>query len=273
MSANRDVGSAVLEAYSRILESRVSQVRDMAMDVLKAAKRKDCFPSSSELEQWQAQLADEAKFLRDAEGGGDVDEEASSAVGSQAPTGPDAAERLTAKRHLEGALRTVGELLGGVSHNLSAEEWEGKKAEHDRLVKEGHKANNAGSALGAMECFEGAAKAFPKVFPTLISALNMRLKQAGGSNVRVCACAYSALLRTPLAPNEKDACTKKLAECEAALAGTEQPEVVKDLLAGSGAVDDAASAYGRAAKEAQESLKALEERRALQSETARLRSP
>jgi len=49
--------------------------------------------------------------------------------------------------------------------------------------------------------------------------------------------------------------------------------VVKDLLAGSGAVDDAASAYGRAAKEAQESLKALEERRALQSETARLRSP
>jgi len=26
MSANRDVGSAVLEAYSRILESRVSQV-------------------------------------------------------------------------------------------------------------------------------------------------------------------------------------------------------------------------------------------------------
>jgi len=216
----------------------------MAMDVLKAANRKDCFPSSSELEQWQAQLADEAKFLRDAEGGGDVDEEASSAVGSQAPTGPDAAERLTAKRHLEGALRTVGELLGGVSHNLSAEEWEGKKAEHDRLVKEGHKANNAGSALGAMECFEGAAKAFPKVFPTLISALNMRLKQAGGSNltlplpltlpltltltraqtltrtrtrtrtpkqaggsnVRVCACAYSALLRTPLAPNEKEAC-------------------------------------------------------------------
>jgi len=54
----------------------------------------------------------------------------------------------------------VGELLGGVSHNLSAEEWEGKKAEHDRLVKEGHKANNAGSALGAMECFEEAAKAY-----------------------------------------------------------------------------------------------------------------
>ena len=91
--------------------------------------------------------------------------------------------------------------------------------------------------------------------------------------MRVCACAYSALLRTPLAPNEKEACTKKLAECEAALAGTEPPEVVKDLLAGSGAVDDAASAYGRAAKEAQESLKALEEKRALQSETARLRYP
>ena len=45
------------------------------------------------------------------------------------------------------------------------------------------------------------------------------------------------------------------------------------LLAGSGAVDDAAGAYGRAAKEAQESLKALEEKRALQSETVRLRSP
>lgn len=29
MANNRDVGSAVLEAYSRILESRVSQVRDM----------------------------------------------------------------------------------------------------------------------------------------------------------------------------------------------------------------------------------------------------
>ena len=37
---------------------------------------------------------------------------------------------------------------------------------------------------------------------------------------------------------------------------------MKDLLAGSGAVDDAAGAYGRAAKEAQESLKALEEKRA-----------
>ena len=49
--------------------------------------------------------------------------------------------------------------------------------------------------------------------------------------------------------------------------------MVKDLLAGSGAVDDAAGAYGRAAKEAQESLKALEEKRALQSETARLGSP
>ena len=46
-----------------------------------------------------------------------------------------------------------------MSHGLSAEQWEGKKGEHDRLVKEGHKANNAGSAQGAMECFEGAALA------------------------------------------------------------------------------------------------------------------
>ena len=49
--------------------------------------------------------------------------------------------------------------LGG----LGAEEWESKRREHDRLVKDGHKANNAGSAQGAMESFEGAAQAFPKV--------------------------------------------------------------------------------------------------------------
>ena len=136
----------------------------MAMDVLKAANRRDCFPNSSSLERWQEDLAVDAKFLRDAEGGGDAEDDVSS-VGSQAPVGPDAAERLTAKKHLEGALQTVGELLirirvrVRISLRLSAEQWEGKKGEHDRLVKEGHKANNAGSAQGAMECFEGATLA------------------------------------------------------------------------------------------------------------------
>ena len=38
----------------------------------------------------------------------------------------------------------------------------------------------------------------------------MRLKQGGGRNVRVCACAYSSLLRTPLAPNEKELAAKNL---------------------------------------------------------------
>ena len=82
----------------------------MAMDVLKAANRRDCFPNSSSLERWQEDLAVDAKFLRDAEGGGDADDDVSS-VSSQALVGPDAAERLTAKKHLEGALQTVGELL------------------------------------------------------------------------------------------------------------------------------------------------------------------
>ena len=179
----------------------------------------------------------------------------------------------------------------------------------------------------------------------------MRLKQGGGRNVRVCACAYSSLLRTPLTPNEKELAAtltlaptltlnltltltltqililsiplplplpltltltltlnsnqelaaKKLAECEATLdslgtvtvlgpnpnpnpdpnpntnpnpspnpnpnlnpnpnpspspnpnqGGTELPEVLKELLGGSGVIDDAALAYGRAAREAQE---------------------
>ena len=137
----------------------IRQVRDMAMDVLKTAKRRDCFPSSSSLEQWQEDLAVDAKFLRDAEGGGDAEDDDVSAVGSQAPAGPDAAERLTGKKHLEASFKTVGELLGGMSHGLSAEQWEGKKGEERRLIKDGHKANNAGSAQGAMECFEGAAQA------------------------------------------------------------------------------------------------------------------
>ena len=48
--------------------------------------------------------------------------------------------------------------------------------------------------------------------------------------------------------------------------------MLKELLGGRGDIDDAALAYGRAAREAQDSLKALEERRALHSETARLRA-
>ena len=37
MAHNRDVGSAVLEAYSRVLESRVSMLRDSSLDVLQVA--------------------------------------------------------------------------------------------------------------------------------------------------------------------------------------------------------------------------------------------
>ena len=227
----------------------------MAMDVLKAAGRVDGHaPGAVDLKRWQDALAVDAKLLRDAEGAGDATDEASE-VGSQASSGPDAAERLVAKKHAEAAQQTVGALLGAASHGLSVEVWEGKRREHDRLVKEGHKANNAGSAQGAMECFEGAAQALPKT-STLISALNMRLKLGGGArggrHARVCACAYTALLRTPLPPNERDLTAKKLAECVAGL-----PELIRELVSATDdAVDNAAHAYGRAALEAQVSWRA-----------------
>ena len=121
-----------------------------------------------------------------------------------------------------------------------------------------------------MECFEAAARVFPKL-PTMISAFNMRLK-LGGKHIQVqpcrwlvlarlvmlcfprlfcigqvCVCGYNSLLRTPLAQNEKELATKKLAECSAQV----KPEVL-ELLNNDAIADEAARAYFRAAVEAQE---------------------
>ena len=112
----------------------------------------------------------------------------------------DAAERIQQNRlreQAEAAAEAVREVLSSAISDatpFSAEEWESKRKEHDKLVLDGHKANNAGSAQGAMECFDAAARVFPKT-STFISALNMRLK-LGGQHVNMCACGYQSVLRT-----------------------------------------------------------------------------
>ena len=282
MTNNRDVGSAVLEAFSRVLESRASMVRDMCMDVLRVAGRADSHQQSAEtLRKWQQTIENDVKFLKE----GDAAEEASatdgmsSAGGSRAAAASDsgsaaaadAAERLQSRRikeQAEVAAHAVREILNAATAAATpyptAEQWEQKKREHDKLVLDGHKANNAGSAQGAMECFIAAARAFPKT-STLISAFNMELK-LGGSHVHTCVCGYHALLRMPLPTNEKELAAKKLAECVKGLRAelSEQLEAATE--------DEPARAYFRVAAEATEKLKGLEERRKLKKETAKLRS-
>lgn len=105
--------------------------------------------------------------------------------------------------------------------------WQEAKREHDQKVLEGHKANNAGSAQGAMENFEAAVRAMPKV-STLLSAVNMRFKMSNNEKHRaVCVCAYNCLLQMQLQPKEADIVRKKQAECSDAM----QPELKAALQA------------------------------------------
>ena len=211
---NRDVGAAVLEAYSRVLESRCTMMRDCSLEVLAVAK---AAPNGLDrilaqgvdamrMDMWLVSVDEDVAFLKKEE---TIDEPPPEEVkrASAEQNSASAAERLMAKRTKEEAAALaseVGKFLmeSGASDrgNKQANTWEERKKEHDAAVKQGHTANRAGSTRGAMDKFERACRAFPKV-STYLSAVNMRFK-IGESEHAACAASYVALLRMKLLPNE-----------------------------------------------------------------------
>ena len=75
MQHNRDVGSAVLEAYSRVLEQRLASLRDMSLQVLVAAGRAPAGLSGvlkdsrfmKEVADWLKQLELDVEYMSQAE--------------------------------------------------------------------------------------------------------------------------------------------------------------------------------------------------------------
>jgi len=204
----------VLEAYSRVLESRCTMMRDCSLEVLAVAK---AAPNGLDgilaqgvdamrMDMWLVSVDEDVAFLKKEE---TIDEPPPEEVkrASAEQNSASAAERLMAKRTKEEAAALaseVGKFLmeSGASDrgNKQANTWEERKKEHDAAVKQGHTANRAGSTRGAMDKFERACRAFPKV-STYLSAVNMRFK-IGESEHAACAASYVALLRMKLLPNE-----------------------------------------------------------------------
>ena len=266
MQQNRDVGSSVLEAYSRVLESRLSVLKDMALEVLAADGKADApAPPPSEIEKWLESVREDVQFLSLAEA------EASEHHGAEG-TAADAVARLAEKKagdEVAEAMAVVTALLNGCSaaatnkQRLDGAAWQARKREHDELVAAGHKTNNAGAPSGAMVSFEAACAKFPKT-STLISAVNMRLKLGEPERLR-CAAAYTALATMKLADAEAALVQKKLGQ----ITGEMKDEQVKALQA---AVDDGAcQRFERLAAEAVDVLRAVEERARVQQETERLK--
>ena len=86
------------------------------------------------------------------------------------------------------------------------------KQEHDRLAAEGKAANQAGECARALELYEAACRAVPKL-QTLVSAVNMRRKM-GPAQHEACALAYLSILRMEAVGAELRALVEKnLAEC------------------------------------------------------------
>ena len=89
--------------------------------------------------------------------------------------------------------------------------WQGRKAAHDEFVKAGHRANDQGELLKASEAFRDACLQFPRA-ATLISYVNMVLKQ-GDAHRAWCVAAYHAISTLEmLAPGESSLVKKKLDE-------------------------------------------------------------
>jgi len=272
MQANRDVGSAVLEAYSRVLESRVAGLRDMAMQVLQAAgihSALDAVLKDSKymlaIPDWVATLDTDVEYMTQHE----LEERSEPSVPeSDERRGDDVVKNLIAKKmkdesaRLSDLINSMLSAAAGLS-GQPAKMWDEAKQMHDNHVVDGHKANNAGSAAGALEAFEAANQVFPKI-STVISALNMRLK-LGISQSEHCAAGYLALLELDLQDGEKALISKKLAECSKKI----RPELLESLEA---SVDkDSCRRFMRLCAEGQQVLLALHQQRELQEQTERLR--
>ena len=101
MQQNRDVGSSVLEAYSRVLESRLSVLKDMALEVLAADGKADApAPPPSEIEKWLESVREDVQFLSLAEA------EASEHHGAEG-TAADAVARLAPVEKVDALQRAV----------------------------------------------------------------------------------------------------------------------------------------------------------------------
>ena len=279
LAYNRDVGAAVLEAYSRVLESRVAVMREQVVEVLQAGQASDASSAnrvragSPEYTQWLVELGRDAELLEAAELGEIAEEpsgsEAGSALGDEASDDPaKVMQSRRTREHAAALSRQVAEVLVASGHAADeeddeadkgdAERWARAKGRHDAHVKEGHLANNKGSSLGASESFALAFSAYPRV-ATLISHVNMRLK-GGEPQAAWCCAAYHAMARLSLEDKEQALVHKKLAEVSAAL----RPELVTAIAS---SVDErACHTFEEAASHAKEALRHKSE---LESEQVR----